>query len=142
MAERRFTKEIKAYIRSEALRSGTVRVEDVAQIIKSLHMYDPTSAEIQWCMTKARKLMASWKDQQGIRVLFAAGPASGEFINIESCSEIAKLNAVDLQLTQKRNGLNAAIEKNDRCKAALTGQAPLYKHTFTNRPFVDLADFL
>lgn len=142
MATRHFTKEIKDYILSEIARYDSVSVDDIAKIIYDLHVYNAETAEFQWCRDKARRLMASWKDKDGIRVLFAAGPMSGKFINIETCSEVAKLNAVDLQLTKKRNGLNAAIEKNDRCKAALTRQAPLYHSTFTKRPIIDLADFL
>ena len=142
MAKSLFTKEIKDYILSEIARHDLVSVDDIAKIIYDLHIYNAETAEFQWCRDKARRLMASWKDKDGIRVLFAAGPASGKFINIETCFDVAKLNAVDFQLTKKRNGLNAAIEKNDRCKAALTGKAPLYYSTFTKRPIIDIADFL
>lgn len=142
MATRHFTKEIKDYILSEIARHDLVSVDDIAKIIYDLHIYNAEIAEFQWCRDKARRLMASWKDKDGIRVLFAAGPASGKFINIETCADVAKLNAVDFQLTKKRNGMNAAIEKNDRCKAALAGQAPLYHSTFTKHPIIDLADFL
>ena len=142
MATRHFTKEIKDYILSEIARHDLVSVDDIAKIIYDLHIYNAETAEFQWCRDKARRLMASWKDKDGIRVLFAAGPASGKFINIETCSEVAKLNAVELQLTKKRNGLNTAIEKNDRCKAALTGKAPLRRIIYGDIPFIDIADFL
>ena len=142
MATRRFTKEIKKYVFTEICRHEHVSVEDVAEIIKGLHIYDSTAEEDKWCRDKARKLMASWKDKEGVRILFAAGAASGEFINIETCKDLSKRSATRYQLAMKRRGLDAAIEKNDRYTAILIGQTPLYVNTFTKRPLVDIADFL
>lgn len=71
MAKRIFTQELKDYIFDEIDRRGSVLVDDVAEITKELHVYDPLSAEEQWYRDKARRLMTSRKDKNGVRVLFA-----------------------------------------------------------------------
>lgn len=126
MAKRLFTPEIKEYIYSEIGRHGFVEVDDVAEIIKGLNIYDPLSAEEQWCRDKARRLMASRKDKNGVRVLFATGPASGTYINIETCESLSNVKSVLEQLIEKRDGLNAAIAKGQRRRAELEGQTSLF----------------
>ena len=71
MAKRIFTREIREYIFSEIDRRGFVEVDEVAEIIKGLHVYDPLTAEDQGYRDKARRLMASSKDSNGVRVLCA-----------------------------------------------------------------------
>ena len=126
MAKRLFTPEIKEYIYSEIDRRGFVEVDDVAEIIKGLNIYDPLSGEEQWCRDKARRLMASRKDKNGVRVLFATGPASGTYINIETCESLSNVKSVLEQLIEKRDGLNAAIAKGQRRRAELEGQTSLF----------------
>ncbi len=126
MAKKIFTQDIREYIFSEIDKHGSVNVDDVAEIIKGLHVYDPLAAEDQWCRNKARRLMASRKDENGVRVLFATGPASGTYINIETCKNLPHVNAVVEQLIEKRDGLNAAIVKGQRRKAELEGQTSLF----------------
>ena len=126
MAKRIFTQEIKDYIFGEIDRRGSVLVDDVAQIIKELHIYDPLAAENQWYRDKARRLMASRKDKNGVRVLFATGDAKGTFINIETCRSLPDVTSVVEQLIEKRDGINAAIAKGQRRKAELEGQISLF----------------
>ena len=127
MAKRIFTREIREYIFSEIDRRGFVEVDEVAEIIKGLHVYDPLTAEDQWYSDKARRLMASRKDSNGVRVLFATGPASGTYINIETCRSLSDVTSVVDQLIEKRDGLNAAIAKGRRRKAELEGQTSLFR---------------
>lgn len=127
MAKRIFTREIREYIFSEIDRRGFVEVDEVAEIIKGLHVYDPLTAEDQWYCDKARRLMASRKDSNGVRVLFATGPASGTYINIETCRSLSDVTSVVDQLIEKRDGLNAAIAKGRRRKAELEGQTSLFR---------------
>ena len=129
MAKRIFTQEIKDYIFEEIDRRGSVAVDDVAKIIRDLHVYDPMAAEEQWYRDKARRLMASRKDRNGVRVLFATGPASGTYVNIETCKNLPEVKAVVDQLIEKRDGLNAAIAKGQRRKAELEGQTSLFQNT-------------
>lgn len=126
MAKRIFTREIREYIYSEIDRRGFVEVDDVAGIIKDLNIYDPLSAEEQWYRDKARRLMASRKDENGVRVLFATGPSSGTYINIETCKSLPDVKSVVEQLIEKRDGLNAAIAKGQRRTAELEGQTSLF----------------
>ena len=142
MAKRIFTKEIKEYILSEIRQRGAVSAEDVAEIIRGLHIYDPVSAEIQWCKARVRQLMTTWKDKDGIRILFATGTGDAEFVNIETCQVPSQLDAVEYQLTKKKDGINRALKKNDRCKAALTGQTPLYREREDGFIYLNFADFL
>lgn len=127
MARRIFTQDIKDYIFSEIDRRGSITVDDVAEIINGLHVYDPVTAEAQWYRDKARRLMASRKDAQGVRLLFATGPASGTYINIETCKSLPDVKSVMAQLVEKRDGLNAAIAKGQRRKAELEGQTSLFR---------------
>lgn len=71
--------------------------------------------------------MASRKDSNGVRVLFATGPASGTYINIETCRSLSDVTSVVDQLIEKRDGLNAAIAKGRRRKAELEGQTSLFR---------------
>lgn len=126
MGKRIFTQEIKDYIFGEIDRRGSVLVDDVAEIIKDLHLYDPLTAEGQWYRDKARRLMASRKDKNGVRVLFATGDTSGTFINIETCKSLPNVKSVVDQLIEKRDGINAAIAKGQRRRAELEGQLSLF----------------
>ena len=99
----------------------------MAEIIRELHVYDPMTAEDQWSRDKARRLLAARKDENGVRVLFATGPASGTYINIETCKSLPDVTSVLEQLIEKRNGLNAAIAKGQRRRAELEGQTSLFR---------------
>lgn len=133
MAKRIFTPEVKDYIFGEIDRRGSVLVNDVAEIIKELHLYDPLTAEEQWYRDKARRLMASRKDRNGVRMLFATGDANGTFINIETCRSLPDVASVVEQLIEKRDGINAAIAKGQRRKAELEGQVSLFLSTATEK---------
>lgn len=133
MGRKIFTQEIKDYIFNEIDKRGSVEVDDVAEIIKELHVYDPLIAEQQWYRNKARRLMASRKDENGVRILFATGPASGTYVNIETCKNLTHVRAVVEQLTEKRDGLNAAIAKGQRRKTELEGQTTLF-HSAATEP--------
>ena len=54
----------------------------------------------------------------------------------------SQLDAVEYQLTKKKDGINRALKKNDRCKAALTGQTPLYREREDGFIYLNFADFL
>ena len=142
MAKSLFTKEIKDYILSEIARHDLVSVDDIAKIIYDLHIYNAETAEFQWCRDKARRLMASWKDKDGIRVLFAAGPASGKFINIETCQSLPNVNAAINQMVAKRDGMEVSIAKGYRQKDYLEGKTKISHSTFTRYQIIDLAYFL
>ncbi len=124
------------------MRRGSVSAEEVAAIIKDLHIFDPVAAEDQWCKDRARRLIASWKDEDGIRVLFATGTGGAEYINIETCQEPFKLAAVRHQLTQKKNGINRAIQKNGRRMSVLTSRFPVFREVQEGGGrYLDLANF-
>lgn len=150
MGKRIFTKEVNNWILSEALqRMPTLERQDtslfldiVVELIREMQVYDPVVAEEQWYKNKARKVIASIKGNDGLRKFFSTRPASKEFVNIETCGDISKLNAVGYQLTKKKDGLNRDIKKNDRRKEQLTGQTPLHQKTYKYITFVDIADFL
>lgn len=150
MGKRIFTKAVRNWIASEVSRripasmdkDSPVILDTVVELIKEMHVYDPIVAEEQWYKNTARKLIASIKDDDGLRTFFSARPVSREFVNIETCTDISKLDAVKYQLTKKRDGLDRHIEKNDRHRAQLTGQTPLRRMVYGNIPFIDLADFL
>ena len=123
-------------------KNSPVILDTVVELIKEMHVYDPVAAEEQWYKNKARKVIASIKDNDGLRRFFSARPVSREFVNIETCTDISKLNAVGYQLTKKKDGLSRGIKKTEQCKARLTGKTPLRRMIYGDIPYIDIADFL
>lgn len=122
MAKRIFTREIKDYVYDEIDRRGSITVDEVAEIIRALNVYDPMVAEERWYRDQARRLMAQRRDAGGMRVLFAPRTAESSYINIETCKDINQVRAVLRQLEEKRDGLNASLAKARRRAAELEGQ--------------------
>lgn len=127
MAKRIFTQEIKDYVYDEIDRRGSITVDEVAEIIKTLNVYDPLAAENRWYRDQARRLMAQRRGAGGSRILFAPRTAEPTYINIETCNDLVKVNAVLRQLEEKRDGLNASLAKARRRATELEGQMSLYK---------------
>jgi len=127
MAKRIFTREIKDFVYDEIDRRGSITVDVVAEIIRSLNVYDPLAAEERWYRDQARRLMAQRRDAGGMRVLFAPRTAESTYINIETCKDIKQVKAVLRQLEEKRDGLNASLAKARRRAAELEGQMSMYE---------------
>jgi len=127
MAKRIFTRESKDFGYDEIDRRGSITVDVVAEIIRSLNVYDPLAAEERWYRDQARRLMAQRRDAGGMRVLFAPRTAESTYINIETCKDIKQVKAVLRQLEEKRDGLNASLAKARRRAAELEGQMSMYE---------------
>lgn len=133
MGKRIFSKLDRDYIFAEIGQSDSIMVDDVAEIIRGMGVYDPVVAEELWYRDKARRILASKKDADGVRTMVAAGRSSGEFINLETCKSISKIDAALSQVIEKRDGMNAIIAKGMRRRAELEGQTSLFRDTVDKR---------
>lgn len=126
MGKRLFDKEIVDYIFDEMDRRGYALVDEVAEIIKPLGLYDPVHGEEQWCKDKARRLLASRRNKRGTRTVFAVVDGDGKFIDLRTAKKLEDLDGVIRQLTSKRDGIDSSIKEALRHKAEIEGQTSMF----------------
>lgn len=126
MAKRLFDKEVVNYIFDEMDRRGYALVDEVAEIIKPLGLYDPVHGEEQWCKDKARRMLASRKSKSGTRTVYAVDKGDGKFIDLRTAKKVDDLDGVIRQLTSKRDGIDFSIKEALRHKAEIEGQTSMF----------------
>lgn len=89
MARRIFTQDIKDYIFSEIDRSGSITVDDVAEIIKGLHVYDPVTAEAQYAQASVEGYVEGAEDAADAAAASAAAAANSASAAAGSASDAA-----------------------------------------------------
>lgn len=71
----------------------------------------------------AQRLMASYKDEKGVRDCFSVKADTGnEYVNVSRTTDKADLQKVRYQLSKRYRGLNKSLRKVDTREQILNGQ--------------------
>ena len=71
----------------------------------------------------AQRLMASYKDEKGVRDCFSVKADTGnEYVNVSRTTDKADLQRVRYQLSKRYRGLNKSLRKVDTREQILNGQ--------------------
>ena len=103
-----------------------VDLQEVEEIIRPYIDLDYERALSQVTRRVAKSIIASIKDDKGIRKYFSCGQS--EFINVENTESLPLLMTVQTQLAKKLRGLNRASNKvKKHTKRVAEGQVGMFE---------------
>ena len=84
-------------------------LQDIVNLIQPFYSFDEDSLITKELKSKARYIISSFRDKNGVRTYFSDD--SGVYINIETNRDLVDLSKVNRQLNRKYAGINAAMSK-------------------------------
>jgi hypothetical protein len=102
-------KAIKNAIKVNIKNMEKPEITDVIELIRPFCKWDKNDLIERELKSKARCIMRSFKDENGVRTYFSG--EDGVYINIEKTTDLADLDKVNIQLEKKYSGLSAALNK-------------------------------
>ena len=107
--ERKYKKNIKETVEEFLQYTERPTIEDIVDIIRPHYRFTKQQLIERELMKKARYIMRSFKDGNGVRTYFSDD--NGTYINVENTNDMNDLQNVNKQLNNKFAGLNGAIKK-------------------------------
>jgi hypothetical protein len=105
-----------------------ITTEAVMDVVRPHYMFDPRAAREREIRRKANRLMAKFRDDQGVRTCFSYTDNTGQskYVNIEKTKDIEAVIAVNEQINNKFYGLSNAKRKVNARLLELAGQMKLF----------------
>ena len=100
---------IKNIVEENIKRMEKVQISDVMEIIRPLYAINPSELVERELKTKARYIINSFKDRDGVRIFYSDN--EGAYINIEQSKDVEDLSKVHKQLSIKYSGIVTAMKK-------------------------------
>ncbi len=126
------SKDAREYIKEQIKERGLVTVEEVTDLVFSKYCFDAKQARIREVNNYSRRLLASIKDQNGVRTVLAVKGSPGLFADITTCRSIPVLDQIDRQLTEKIEGTIKPRNMVRKRKSELLGQYSLFESATVN----------
>lgn len=99
---------------------GIIDVEEAMDIVRPKFLFDTRSAFEADLRRKTHQILASLRDERGIRRCFATD--DGRFVNLDVSRDISAVDMARTQLEKKTDGLMSSKLKADRRYAELAAQ--------------------
>ena len=99
----------KGVVKENIDRMEKINLSEVIEIIRPLYTFVPSELVEKELKHKARYIMRSFKDENGVGIFFS--DSKGVYINIEQSENIEDLAKVKVQLSVKYSGILTAMEK-------------------------------
>jgi len=99
----------KGVVKENIDRMEKINLSEVIEIIRPLYTFVPAELVEKELKHKARYIMRSFKDENGVGIFFS--DSKGVYINIEQSENIEDLAKVKVQLSVKYSGILTAMEK-------------------------------
>lgn len=116
-------KEVRTLIENRILDKPDITIDEVVNLLKSYaERPDLKLLEERELRSTARRILASFRDGEGMREVFAADDKQHTFVVIERCEDLALLNQVHKQLTKKLRGTKKAVKKVAKRRIIVAGQ--------------------
>jgi hypothetical protein len=103
------TSIVKSVVGENILRMEKIHLTEIIDIIRPLYTFAPEELIEKELKSKARYIMRSFKDEDGVRTFFSDN--SGVYVNIEQSKDIDDLSKVSRQLSVKYSGILTAMDK-------------------------------
>ncbi len=117
-------KRIKEKINSIIADNPSISMDELMEIVKQYAPKPDTQKLVnQEYRRMAQRLMASYKDESGVRDYFSVNTdGSSEYVNVSRTTDKADLQKVRQQLSKRYRGLNKSLRKIDTREQILDGQ--------------------
>ena len=99
----------KGVVKENIDRMERVNLSEVIELIRPLYTFVPSELVEKELKHKARYIMRSFKDENGVGIFFS--DSKGVYINIERSEDIDDLTKVKVQLSVKYSGILLAMKK-------------------------------
>jgi len=99
----------KGVVKENIDRMEKVNLSEVIEIIRPLYTFVPSELVEKELKHKARYIMRSFKDENGVGIFFSDN--KGVYVNIEQSEDIEDLTKVKIQLSVKYSGILSAMKK-------------------------------
>ncbi|WP_027633082.1 hypothetical protein [Clostridium hydrogeniformans] len=125
-------KRIKGKINSIMEDKPNITVDELIEIVKKYIAKPDTNKLIQQEYRRiTQRLMASYRDEQGVRECFSVKTDTGSlYVNISSTKDKGDLQKIRQQLSKKYRGLNKSLKKIDIREQILNGQIEMNENNW------------
>ena len=117
-------KRAKEIILDRMRMQGEMTTAEIMDMIRPHYYFDAQEAREQGIRRQANRLVKSLRDEQGVRTCFAV-KEQDIYVNIERCTNRAKVSLVEAALQKQIDGLIASRNKANRRRQELDGQLSL-----------------
>ncbi|NSB15868.1 hypothetical protein [Clostridium beijerinckii] len=103
---------------------GEITTDDVVELLRPHYIFNIRKLREQALRRTANNLMATYRDNKGVRTCFSCKDDSGnsKYFNIETTTDLKALKNIEIQLNKKYKGLNISKKKVQRRRDELSGQ--------------------
>lgn len=117
-------KRIKEKINSIIADNPSISMDELMEIVKQYAPKPDTQKLVnQEYRRMAQRLMASYKDESGVRDYFSVHTeGASEYVNVSRTTDKTDLQKVRSQLSRRYRGLNKSLRKIDTREQVLNGQ--------------------
>ena len=103
------TSRIRVTVKENIDRMEKVQLSEVVEIIRPLYTFVPEELVEKELKNKARYIIRSLKDDDGVGVFFSN--SRGVYINTDLSANFEELTKVEAQLSVKYSGINSSMKK-------------------------------
>ena len=103
------TAAIKKIVEDNVKRMEKVELTEIVEMIRPLHTFEYEELLEKELKHKARYIMRSFRDDDGVRVYFS--DSEGVYINVEKSENLDDLSKIKMQLAVKYSGIYSALKK-------------------------------
>lgn len=120
------SKEAKIFILKQIEEdAGEISIDDVMDLVRPHFIFDYQLSREQAIRRKAKNLIASIKDEQGIRRVFSKG--NNVYVDVDTTKDEDALRYIEEELEKKYASLSASRKKVSNRRRVLEGQMQLFK---------------
>lgn len=114
---------------------GEITIEQIIELIRPHYIFDIRRLREQALRRTANSIMATYKDDKGVRTCFNCKDDEGnsKYFNIETTTDTKALDNIEIQLNKKYKGLNISKKKVQKRKQELLGQMSFDEISNTNQ---------
>jgi len=107
--EKKYKKTIRKRVKDYLESAEKPTIDEIVDVIRPHYKFTKQQLIERELLKKARYIMRSFKDENGVRTYFSDN--DGAYINIENSNDVDDLQKVNKQLNKKMTGLTGAIKK-------------------------------
>jgi hypothetical protein len=119
------SKEAYEYVVNTLAQNGSMSTQDAIDLVRPHYDFDPAAARERELRRYVGQIIRSLRDNHGTRIAFMEKNSS-EIVNIDTCTDAAKVSAIETQLKVLAVGNFKSYRKAAKRRFELIGQMSMF----------------